>query len=273
MLATLTSPGSGAASTQTEYGRRARSIRRTTISCSDRSFADVRSCSPRWSSTEGSALRLRRPRQAHRVGARAAAPDEELGARAEERTLRRPAAEAEAARKELAERAVRAAGSCALGASTVTSRASTTLSSSPARIRSTAAATERSYPSGGDALAMRTEPVGCGSMRGSGPSRRAPTRAASAAETASRIGARVADGAQGQVRLARDAVEGELREDHQGGRERCPVRLAGALGVEREAAHPHRARARGEAGWLVHGAAARDVGAGRDHVLEPTRAA
>src|SRR3954453_14693044 len=58
MLATLISSGSGAAWTHTEYGRRDRSMRRTTISCSDRSFAEVRSSSPRWSAPEGSALRL-----------------------------------------------------------------------------------------------------------------------------------------------------------------------------------------------------------------------
>ena len=44
-------------STQTLTGSSVRSIRCATIACSARFFALVRSCSPRWSSTAGSALR------------------------------------------------------------------------------------------------------------------------------------------------------------------------------------------------------------------------
>ena len=64
MLAILTSPGSGAGSTQTEWGASRRTIRRTTISCSARSLALVSSRWPRWSSTAGSELRLAEPARA-----------------------------------------------------------------------------------------------------------------------------------------------------------------------------------------------------------------
>ncbi len=47
-----------------------------------------------------------------------------------------------------------AAGSCATGRSTVTSRASTTFSSSPARMRSVAARTDSSYVLGGVTLVI-----------------------------------------------------------------------------------------------------------------------
>jgi hypothetical protein len=64
MFATLTSSGSRAASTHTACGRSVRSILRATISCSFRSFALRTSCSPRWSSTAGSALRRIEPARA-----------------------------------------------------------------------------------------------------------------------------------------------------------------------------------------------------------------
>ena len=64
MLATLTISGSGAASTQTACGRRARTIRSATIRCSRRSLSLRSSCSPRWSSTAGSELRRVEPARA-----------------------------------------------------------------------------------------------------------------------------------------------------------------------------------------------------------------
>ena len=64
MLATRTSAGSGAAATHTACGRSARSIRRATIAFSSRSFSLRSSCSPRWSSTAGSALRRVEPASA-----------------------------------------------------------------------------------------------------------------------------------------------------------------------------------------------------------------
>ena len=64
MLATLTTSGSGAVSTQTECGRRRRTIRSETIRCSRRFLSLRSSCSPRWSSTAGSELRLIEPASA-----------------------------------------------------------------------------------------------------------------------------------------------------------------------------------------------------------------
>ena len=64
MFATLISVGSSGAVTQTLYGRSARTIRRVTIACSSRSFSERRSCSPRWSSTAGSAERRVEPASA-----------------------------------------------------------------------------------------------------------------------------------------------------------------------------------------------------------------
>ena len=64
MFATRTSAGSGAAVTHTECGRSARAIRRTTIAFSSRSLSLWSSCSPRWSSTAGSALRREEPASA-----------------------------------------------------------------------------------------------------------------------------------------------------------------------------------------------------------------
>jgi hypothetical protein len=57
----LTISGSAAASTQTACGRRARTIRSATIRCSRRSLSLRSSCSPRWSSTDGSELRRVEP--------------------------------------------------------------------------------------------------------------------------------------------------------------------------------------------------------------------
>ena len=64
MLATLTTSGSGAVSTQTEWGRSLRTIRSATIRCSRRFLSLRSSCSPRWSSTAGSELRRVEPASA-----------------------------------------------------------------------------------------------------------------------------------------------------------------------------------------------------------------
>src|SRR3954469_6157999 len=111
MLATLTISGSGAASTQTACGRRARTMRSATIRCSRRSLSLRSSCSPRWSSTAGAELRRGGAggvrdggvgASAGRAGegdggdAGAGAPDQQLGAGPDEGGLRGAAAEAEA---------------------------------------------------------------------------------------------------------------------------------------------------------------------------------
>ena len=64
MLAMRTMTGSSGAVTHTLSGRSARAIRRVTIACSSRSLPERRSCSPRWSSTAGSALRRAEPASA-----------------------------------------------------------------------------------------------------------------------------------------------------------------------------------------------------------------
>ena len=64
MFAIFTTTGSSAAVTQTLCGRSARTMRRLTIACSSRSLSERRSCSPRWSSTAGSALRRVEPASA-----------------------------------------------------------------------------------------------------------------------------------------------------------------------------------------------------------------
>ncbi len=64
MLATRTSTGSGVAVTHSAWRLSVRSMRRITIACSSRSFSERSSCSPRWSSTAGSALRRVEPASA-----------------------------------------------------------------------------------------------------------------------------------------------------------------------------------------------------------------
>ena len=141
MFATLISTGSGSASTQTECGRSVRAIRRATIACSSRFLALCISCSPRWSSTAGSALRRVEP-----ASATHATPAPRRRTRSSGLAPRNAASgDPQQKQKQDGNSSRRApnvaAGSCADGASTITSRASTTFSSSPPRIRSTAAAT------------------------------------------------------------------------------------------------------------------------------------
>ena len=102
-LWTLTSTGSSPAATQRLTGSSARSIRRATIACSSRSFGLCRSCSPRWSSTAGSALRRVVPASATVWARCAVAAHEQLRAGADERELRRADAPAVAGREDLAQ--------------------------------------------------------------------------------------------------------------------------------------------------------------------------
>ena len=76
----------GAPSTQTLCGRSARTIRRVTIACSSRSLSERSSCSPRWSSTAGSARAARRAGQ--RDASRRAGPRGARAARARRRRTR-----------------------------------------------------------------------------------------------------------------------------------------------------------------------------------------
>ena len=142
MLAIRTRIGSSACVIQTACGRSARSIRLTTICCSSRSLAERRSCSPRWSSTDGIGAAARRAGEGERSGPQALAADEQLGAGREERRRRRGRPQRTWQDGNASRRTPRtAAASCAVGAWTWTSRASTTLAKRPARISSTARAT------------------------------------------------------------------------------------------------------------------------------------
>ena len=186
MLATLTISGSGAASTQTACGRRARTMRSETIRCSRRSLSLRSSCSPRWSSTAGSELRRVEPARAtvetlapeRRTSSSGLAP---MNAASGVPTQKQKQA---GNCSRMAPKS--AAGSWAAPAPTTTSRASTTLLISPASIRVVAAATAASKSPGGRALRISACEVGCGSSSGSGASARRPaSRAASAAPRAS----------------------------------------------------------------------------------------
>jgi hypothetical protein len=64
MFSIRTTVGSSAAVTHSELGSSARTIRRVTMSCSERFLSERRSCSPRWSSTAGSADRRVEPASA-----------------------------------------------------------------------------------------------------------------------------------------------------------------------------------------------------------------
>ena len=101
MLATLISAGSVSASTQTERGASARSIRRATISCSRRFLALCRSCSPRWSSTAGSALRRVEPASATVATPAPRRRTSSSGLAPRKAACGRPDAEAEARREDL----------------------------------------------------------------------------------------------------------------------------------------------------------------------------
>ena len=90
-------------------------MRRATIACSSRSLALRSSCSPRWSSTAGSALRRVVPASATVWRAGAVAAHEQLRARADEGELGRADAPAVAGREGLAQGAEHGAGSCARG--------------------------------------------------------------------------------------------------------------------------------------------------------------
>ena len=103
MLAIRATTGSSAAVTHTLTGRSARTMRRVTIACSSRSLSERSSCSPRWSSTAGSALRRVEPASASVPGAQAVAAHEQLGAGGDERALAAPRAEGEARREGLAQ--------------------------------------------------------------------------------------------------------------------------------------------------------------------------
>src|SRR3954468_24379543 len=172
MFATLTISGSGAASTQTACGRRARTMRSATIRCSRRSLSLRSSCSPRWSSTAGSELRRVEPARAtvetlapaRRTSSSGLAPMKAASGVPQQKQKQAGNCSRIAPKT--------AAGSWAAAALTITSRASTTLESSPTAIRDVAPSTAASNSRGGRALRISECAVGCGSSSGSGASRR-----------------------------------------------------------------------------------------------------
>ena len=181
MLATLITSGSAAASTQTECGRRMRTMRSETIRCSRRFLSLRRSCSPRWSSTAGSELRRIEPARAtvetlapeRRTSSSGLAPKKAASGVPQQKQKQEENCSRMAPN--------RAAGSWAAGEPTTTSRARTTLCISPASILSVAAPTIASKSPGGRALRISACEVGWGSSIGSGSSRRPASRASMAA--------------------------------------------------------------------------------------------
>ena len=141
MLAIRATTGSSAAVTHTLTGRSARTMRRVTIACSSRSLSERSSCSPRWSSTAGSALRRVEPASASVPARRPSRRTSSSGLAATNALSPRPAQKVKHDGNASRSTPSTAAGSCARGAWTCTSRARTILSSAPARMRSTARAT------------------------------------------------------------------------------------------------------------------------------------
>jgi hypothetical protein len=144
MFAIRTITGSSAVATQTLYGRSARSIRRATIACSARSLSERSSCSPRWSSTDGSALRRVDPASASVLARIPSRRISSSGLAAMNAASPRPAQKQKHEGKPSRRTPKTAAASCGAGAWTCTSRARTIFSSAPARMRSTARATAAS---------------------------------------------------------------------------------------------------------------------------------
>ena len=166
-----------------------------------------------------------------------------------------------------------AAGSWARGASTTTSRASTTFSSSPARICSTACATDSSNRPGASTLAIRASPVGWGSASGRGAPLRAASRALSRRETApgSTPGPASADSVRWVRPAARWSASSGITSSAGGNEDhwRCPP----AIGPESEPADPDRPGARRQPIGLVAETPARHLRAGGNQVAEALGAA
>ena len=141
MFATFTTTGSGLSATHTACSRSARARRRTTIACSSRSFGERSIRSPRCSSTAGSALRPVEPASASVVARIPSRRMSSSGLAATNALSPRPTQKTKQDGNPSRRMPRIAAGSWSAGAWTCTSRASTTLSSAPARMRSTPRAT------------------------------------------------------------------------------------------------------------------------------------
>ena len=193
----------------------------------------------------------RRARERDRRGDGAAAADEQLGAGADERRLRRADAEAEAGREELAQGAVERRRDRAPPALDLDLAREDHLlelaGSDPLH-----GALDRPLvvaPGGRDA-AHRVRPVGLGSSGGSGCSRSPASRARSRDATSSGPARGWTTAADGEVAFARRRARSRARAEHQCRGQRGPM-CAPRRGVEREAADPDRPGARREALGLV----------------------
>ncbi len=184
MFATLMMSGSSAASTQTLRRLSALTMPSTTRPCSPLSFGLVSSFWARWSSTAGSELRRVEPASPTVETLRPAHLTSNSGLAPMNAASGVPTQKLKQEGKPSLIAANIAAGSWAEPARTTTSRASTTLAISPARIRSTAAATEDSNSPGLRTLSMLGRCAGCGSIIGSGESDSPATRASSLASIA-----------------------------------------------------------------------------------------
>ena len=131
MFAIFTITGSSAAATHRLCGRSARSMRRATIACSARSLSERSSCSPRWSSTDGSALRRVEPASASVLARMPSRRMSSSGLAATNAASPRPAQKQKQDGNPSRSTPKTAATSCATGAWTWTSRASTIFSSAP----------------------------------------------------------------------------------------------------------------------------------------------
>ena len=226
MLATLITAGSRSASTQTERGASARSIRRATIRCSTRFLALCRSCSPRWSSTAGSALRRVEPGERDGGRAGAAAPDEQLRAGADEGAL---AASRRRSRSRTGRRSRRAPNTAA---GIVRGGASTAHLACEHHLLELAAADPRaprrprSPRSAAAALTLRivVAPAGCGSSSGSGVAAQRGQPALEAGETSSGSSPGATTAASVSQVLPPSAEQRELRQHQQRRRKRRPRR-------------------------------------------------
>ncbi len=274
MLATVTISGSAPVSTQTACGRSRRTMRSTTMRCSRRSLSERRRRSPRWSSTAGSELRRVEPARAT-----VETPAPERRTRSSGLAPMKAASGVPAQKQKQAGNCSLIApkigpGSWAAGASTITSRASTTFSISPAAIRPVAFSTAASKARGGFALRIVGRSVGCGSSRGRDASARRPaSRAASSAARRSASSPGPDDRVDGDVGLLPAPHDRDLGQEERAGLERAPGRRAAALGVEGEAAEPDRAGPGGQpARRLDHRVAPRFADLPRDLVEAPRSA-
>ena len=242
MFAIRTITGSSAAVTQTLCGRSARAMRRATIACSSRSLAERSSCSPRWSSTAGSALRRVEPASASVAARMPSRRTSSSGLAATNARVAAPDAEHVAARERLAQHAEHRGGVVRRAARGPAPRARARSSrASPARIRSTAARDGAPRSARAASRWRRgSAPTGSGSSSGSGAARSSPSARLEPREQV--LGGVVGRGQRGERqraprRRARASATSGTCSDAGAKPAQCGARAA--VGREREAADGH----------------------------------